>query len=89
MDTLLGRALWLRTERVGRLSTAAFITTDSSDVDELSPGIISVGEIFPSFACSWILLNFDPMIGSSGVIMIAPNMTQSAPDILPAVIRSI
>ena len=83
MDTLLGRALWLRTERVGRLSTAAFITTDSSDVDELSPGI------FPSFACSWILLNFDPMIGSSGVIMIAPNMTQSAPDILPAVIRSI
>ena len=35
MDTLLGRALWLRTERVGRLSTAAFITTDSSDVDEL------------------------------------------------------
>lgn len=70
-------------ENVGRFSANVF-TASSQDPEESSSGIFSVADGFPNLAFSWILLNFDPMIGSNGVTIITPDMTHRAPDILPA-----
>ena len=81
---LLGRALHIGTDAVTRLAENVF-TACSEDSEEPSSESFSAAVVFVNLAFSWILLNFEAMMGSTGVMIITPDTTHSAPDILPPV----
>lgn len=60
-------------------------TAYSKDSEEPSSESFSAAVVFVNLAFSWILLNFEAMMGSIGVMIITPDTTHSAPDILPPV----
>lgn len=71
------------------LFTSSELLSDREDSEKSSSSGVCSSEanVFSIFACSCMLLNLDPMIGSRGAIIITPNTTQSAPVILPAEIK--